>query len=64
MRGDGGGIDERRSEMTFGDFGAPVSVSAPPASEAYVPLSGLAGRHTFPEVEPLLMPNDSELEPR
>jgi hypothetical protein len=40
MRGDGGGIDERRSEMTFGDFGAPVSVSAPPASEVYVPLSG------------------------
>jgi hypothetical protein len=32
MRRDGGGIDER-----FGDFGAPVSVSSPPASEVYIP---------------------------
>jgi hypothetical protein len=25
--------------MTFGDFGAPVSVAAPPASEVYAPAS-------------------------
>jgi DNA-directed RNA polymerase specialized sigma24 family protein len=34
------GKTRQRSEMTFGDFGAPVSVSAPPASEVYIPLSG------------------------
>jgi hypothetical protein len=34
------GKTRQRSEMTFGDFGAPVSVSAPPASEVYVPPSG------------------------
>jgi len=34
------GKTRQRSEMTFGDFGAPVSVSAPPASEVYVPLGG------------------------
>jgi hypothetical protein len=34
------GKTRQRSEMTFGDFGAPVSVSTPPASEVYVPLSG------------------------
>jgi hypothetical protein len=31
------GKTRQRSEMTFGDFGAPVSVSAPPAREVYVP---------------------------
>jgi hypothetical protein len=31
------GKTKQRSEMTFGDFGAPVSVSAPPASEVYIP---------------------------
>ena len=34
------GKTRQRSEMTFGDFGAPVSVSAPLASEVYIPLSG------------------------
>jgi hypothetical protein len=34
------GNTRQRSEMTFGDFGALVSVSAPPASEVYIPLSG------------------------
>jgi len=34
------GKTRQRSEMTFGDFGAPVSVSAPPAGEVYIPLSG------------------------
>jgi hypothetical protein len=31
------GKGERKAEITFGDFGAPVSVSAPPAGEVYVP---------------------------
>ena len=34
------GKTRQRFEMTFGDFGAPVSVSAPPAGEVYVPLGG------------------------
>ena len=34
------GKTRQRSEMTFGDFGAPVSVKAPPAGEVYVPLGG------------------------
>jgi len=34
------GRTRQRFEMTFGDFGAPVSVNAPPASEVYVPLGG------------------------
>ena len=34
------GKTRQRSEMTFGDFGAPVSVSTPLASEVYIPLSG------------------------
>jgi hypothetical protein len=31
------GNTERRVEMTFGDFGVPVSVSPPPASETFTP---------------------------
>jgi hypothetical protein len=31
------GKTRQRAEMTFGDFGAAVSVSAPPAGEVYVP---------------------------
>jgi hypothetical protein len=31
------GKTKQRSEMTFGDFGAPVSVSTPPTSEVYIP---------------------------
>jgi len=27
-------------EVTFGDFGVPVSVSAPPASQTWTPLAG------------------------
>jgi hypothetical protein len=38
------GKTEQRTEMTFGDFGAPVSVSAPPASEVYVPHPHGGGR--------------------
>jgi hypothetical protein len=35
MRRDGGGIDEGLA--AFGDFGLPVLVSPPPASETYIP---------------------------
>jgi hypothetical protein len=31
------GNTERQVEMRFGDFGVPVSVSPPPASETFTP---------------------------
>ena len=40
--------------MTFGDFGAPVSVSAPPASEVYIPdpHGGTVGFGLKPKLSP------------
>ncbi len=48
------GKSEQRAEMTFGDFGAPVSVSAPPASEVYVPHphGGTVGFGLKPKLSP------------
>ena len=34
------GKTERKVQMTFGDFGLPVSVTAPLASEVFVPPHG------------------------
>jgi hypothetical protein len=48
------GKSEQRAEMTFGDFGAPVSVSAPPPSEVYVPHphGGTVGFGLKPKLSP------------
>lgn len=48
------GKTRQRTEVTFGDFGAPVSVSAPPASEVYVPQphGGTVGFGLKPKLSP------------
>jgi hypothetical protein len=48
------GKTERKVHMTFGDFGLPVSVSAPPASEVFVPRAdgGTTGVGSHPTLRP------------
>ena len=43
------GESERKVEMTFGDFGAPVLVSAPPAGEVYIRIAGRRNRGVRPQ---------------
>jgi hypothetical protein len=48
------GKTERKVQMTFGGFGLPVSVSAPPASEVFVPRfhGGTIGAGRHPVLSP------------
>ena len=39
----GGTVTDVRVDLAFGDFGVPVSVTPPPASEVYIPTSGSKG---------------------